>query len=125
LSMTITEGGYALARGNPTLEAIATGLDARRVGGGTPLTILSCDNLPGNGKVARTSIMAVCESRSSELARYVEEACTFPNSMVDRITPQTADADRAWLAQEIGIDDSCPVVAEPFRQWVIEDNFAA
>jgi mannitol 2-dehydrogenase len=125
LSMTITEGGYSLAHGNPTLEAIATGLDARRSGGGAPLTILSCDNLPGNGRVARTSLMTVCESRSSALARYVEEGCTFPNSMVDRITPQTADADRAWLSQEIGIDDAWPVVAEPFRQWVIEDNFAA
>jgi mannitol 2-dehydrogenase len=125
LSMTITEGGYSLARGNPTLEAIATGLDARRSRGGTPLTILSCDNLPGNGKVARTSIMAVCESRSSELVRFVDEACTFPNSMVDRITPQTSDADRAWLAEEVGIDDAWPVVAEPFRQWVIEDDFAA
>ena len=124
-SMTITEGGYSLAHGNPTLEAVATGLDTRRIGGGTPLTILSCDNLPGNGRVARTSIMSVCESRSSELARYVEESCTFPNSMVDRITPQTAEADRVWLSEEVGIDDAWPVVAEPFRQWVIEDNFAA
>jgi mannitol 2-dehydrogenase len=125
LSMTITEGGYSLAQENPTLEAIAAGLEARRIGGETPLTILSCDNLPGNGRVARGAIMGVCDSRSSELAHYVEEACTFPNSMVDRITPQTADADRAWLAQEIGIDDAWPVVAEPFRQWVIEDTFAA
>ena len=62
---------------------------------------------------------------SAELARYVETACTFPNSMVDRITPQTTDADRAWLRDEVGIDDGWPVVAEPFRQWVIEDRFAA
>ena len=53
LSMTITEGGYSLEEPNPTIEAIASGLDARRVAGGTPLTILSCDNLPGNGRVAR------------------------------------------------------------------------
>jgi mannitol 2-dehydrogenase len=124
-SMTITEGGYSLTHGNPTLEAIATGLEARRAGGAAPLTVLSCDNLPGNGTVARTAIVSVCESRSSELARYVDGACTFPNSMVDRITPQTADPDRAWLSEEIGIDDAWPVVAEPFRQWVIEDAFAA
>ena len=67
----------------------------------------------------------VCEARGSELARYVETSCTFPNSMVDRITPQTTDDDRAWLRDEIGIDDGWPVVAEPFRQWVIEDRFAA
>jgi len=125
LSMTITEGGYSLAQSNPTLEAIASGLDARRAAGGAPLTILSCDNLPGNGTVAREAITRVCETRSDELVRFVETVCTFPNSMVDRITPQTTDGDRAWLRDEIGIEDGWPVVAEPFRQWVIEDTFAA
>jgi mannitol 2-dehydrogenase len=125
LSMTITEGGYSLAQPNATLEAIATGLDARRTAGGAPLTILSCDNLPGNGTVAREAIARVCEARGAELVRFVETACTFPNSMVDRITPQTTDGDRAWLRDEIGIEDGWPVVAEPFRQWVIEDSFAA
>jgi mannitol 2-dehydrogenase len=125
LSMTITEGGYSLERPNPTIEAIATGLDARRGAGGVPLTILSCDNLPGNGNVAREAITRVCEARSAELARFVETACTFPNSMVDRITPQTTDDDRAWLRDEIGIEDGWPVVAEPFRQWVLEDTFVA
>jgi mannitol 2-dehydrogenase len=124
LSMTITEGGYSLAHRNPTLEAIASGLDARRAAGATPLTILSCDNLPGNGTVAREAITQVCAARGEELLRFVENACTFPNSMVDRITPQTTDDDRAWLRDEIGIDDGWPVVAEPFRQWVLEDTFA-
>jgi mannitol 2-dehydrogenase len=125
LSMTITEGGYSLAQPNPTIEAIATGLDLRRTSGGGPLTILSCDNLPGNGTVAREAITRVSEARSPELLRFVEASCTFPNSMVDRITPQTTDDDRAWLRDEIGIEDGWPVVAEPFRQWVIEDAFAA
>jgi mannitol 2-dehydrogenase len=125
LSMTITEGGYSLDQRNPTIEAIADGLDARRQAGGKPLTILSCDNLPGNGRVAQTAVTRVCDARGPELARFVETACTFPNSMVDRITPQTTDADRAWLREEVGIDDGWPVVAEPFRQWVIEDDFAA
>jgi mannitol 2-dehydrogenase len=125
LSLTITEGGYSLEKPNPTIEAIASGLDARRAAGGTPLTVLSCDNLPGNGTVARQAIMRVCADRSDELLRFVETSCTFPNSMVDRITPQTTDGDRAWLRDEIGIDDGWPVVAEPFRQWVLEDAFAA
>jgi mannitol 2-dehydrogenase len=125
LSLTITEGGYSLAKPNPTIEALVSGLEVRRAAGGAPLTILSCDNLPGNGKVAREAITRVSETRSAELLRFVETACTYPNSMVDRITPQTTDADRGWLRDEIGIDDGWPVVAEPFRQWVIEDAFAA
>jgi mannitol 2-dehydrogenase len=125
LSMTITEGGYGLERPNPTIEAIADGLDARRLAGGQPLTVLSCDNLPGNGRVAQAAVMEVCAGRDAGLGRYVETACTFPNSMVDRITPQTTDADRAWLRDTVGIDDGWPVVAEPFRQWVVEDRFAA
>jgi mannitol 2-dehydrogenase len=125
LSMTITESGYGLATRNPTIEAIVSAVDQRRRSGGPPLTILSCDNLPGNGNVARHAITALADRRSAELLRYVESSCTFPNSMVDRITPQTTDADRSWLREEIGIDDGWPVVCEPFRQWVIEDRFAA
>jgi mannitol 2-dehydrogenase len=124
LSMTITEGGYSLTGGNATIEAVVSGLHARRSSGGRPLTILSCDNLPGNGDVARGAITAVAEKRGAELTSYLE-GCTFPNSMVDRITPQTGQGDRAWLRDEIGVDDAWPVVCESFRQWVIEDRFAA
>ena len=73
------------------------------------LTILSCDNLPGNGNVAREAVTRVCEARSDDLVRWVETACSFPNSMVDRITPQTTDADRAFLRDECGLDDGWPV----------------
>ena len=125
LSLTITEGGYSLEKPNPTIEAIVTGLDARRANGGMPLTVLSCDNLPGNGTVARAAVMRVCEGRSTELVRYAETACSFPNSMVDRITPQTTDADRGWLRDAFEVEDEWPVVSEPFRQWVLEDSFAA
>jgi mannitol 2-dehydrogenase len=125
LSLTITEGGYSLARPNPTIEAIVSALDARRRAGSGPLTILSCDNLPGNGDAARHAVMTLAEARSVELRDYVEHGCAFPNSMVDRITPQTTEADRTWLREEVGIDDGWPVVCESFRQWVIEDRFAA
>jgi mannitol 2-dehydrogenase len=124
LSLTITEGGYSLTRANPTIEAIVDALDKRRAGDASPLTILSCDNLPGNGDVARHAIVEIAERRGTELVRYLER-CAFPNSMVDRITPQTHDADRAWLREEVGLDDGWPVVCEPFRQWVIEDTFVA
>jgi mannitol 2-dehydrogenase len=125
LSLTITESGYSLETRNPTIEAIVDGLDARRAARGAPLTILSCDNLPGNGTAARKAVLAGCEERGHGLATWVERACTFPNSMVDRITPQTTDSDRAWLRERWDIVDAWPVVCEPFRQWVIEDRFAA
>lgn len=125
LSLTITEAGYSLERPNPTIEAIAGGLARRHAESGAALTILSCDNIQGNGAVARSAVVRVCEERDAELARWVESMCTFPTSMVDRITPQTTDADRAWLRDSHGIDDAWPVVAEPFRQWVVEDEFAA
>ena len=125
LSLTITEGGYSLEGQNPTIEAIVSALDARRRAGGRPITILSCDNLPGNGDVARHAITTVVSARGGELERYVATACTFPNSMVDRITPQTKDEDRTWLRDQVGIDDGWPVVCEPFRQWVLEDRFIA
>jgi mannitol 2-dehydrogenase len=125
LSLTITESGYSLETRNATIEAIVDGLDARRAAAGEPLTILSCDNLPGNGTVARNAVMSVCEERDNGLAGWVDGTCTFPNSMVDRITPQTSAGDREWLSATWGIDDAWPVVAEPFRQWVLEDRFAA
>jgi mannitol 2-dehydrogenase len=124
LSLTITEAGYSLAGGNPTIEGVVAGLEARRAAGAGPLTILSCDNLPGNGDVARASVTAIAEGRGARLVHYLE-SCSFPNSMVDRITPQTRDTDRDWLRDEIGVDDAWPVVCEPFRQWVVEDRFAA
>jgi mannitol 2-dehydrogenase len=125
LSLTITESGYSLEKQNATIEAIVDGLAARRAAGGSSLTILSCDNLPGNGTVARNAVLSVCEERGQGLAEWVDRECTFPSSMVDRITPQTADGDRAWLRERWGIVDAWPVVCEPFRQWVIEDRFAA
>ena len=125
LSLTITEGGYSLASPNPTIEAIVSALDARRRAGGAALTVLSCDNLPGNGDVARNAITAVAAARSTALQGWVESVCTFPNSMVDRITPQTKDEDRAWLRDTVGIEDGWPVVCETFRQWVVQDHFPA
>lgn len=144
VSLTITEAGYAVdtAGGAPVdgtdhddararfgadtaFDLIATALDRRRRAGTAPVTILSCDNLPGNGDVARTATVTAARRRHHGLADWIEEHCTFPNSMVDRITPTTTDADRDWLAAEHGIADRWPVVTEPFRQWVVEDRFAS
>jgi mannitol 2-dehydrogenase len=129
LSLTVTEAGYAEPDGKPathnTFDRIAKALAARRRRGAGPLTILSFDNITGNGAAARRATTAAAARLDYELPKWVEDNCTFPNSMVDRITPVTADADREWLLETTGIDDRWPVVAEPFRQWVVEDEFAA
>jgi mannitol 2-dehydrogenase len=132
LSLTITEAGYdepspeQVASGAAaTFDRLAAALGKRRDQGAGPLTILSCDNLPGNGDAARRATLAAAASADGDLAAWVRANCTFPNSMVDRITPVTADSDREWLLDSTGIEDLWPVVAEPFRQWVMEDDFAA
>ncbi len=125
VSLTITEAGYAGAvSADSAFGVIAAALDCRRIAGASPLTVLSCDNLPGNGDAARAATLAAVHETNEELAAWIERTCTFPNSMVDRITPTTTDADRAWLAEQHGIADRWPVVTEPFRQWVVEDRFA-
>ena len=131
LSLTVTEAGYAepspeqLASGaGTTFDRLAAALAARRERAAGPLTILSCDNLPGNGDAARHATLAAAARADPSLPEWVQENCTFPNSMVDRITPVTATADREWLRDTLGIEDRWPVVAEPFRQWVMEDEFA-
>jgi mannitol 2-dehydrogenase len=124
LSLTITEAGYSVDRPNTTFEWIVSALERRLAGDAGPLTVLSCDNLPRNGETARRAVLQTAAHRSLSLVREIEASCTFPNSMVDRITPQTSDTDRQWLAGR-GVADEWPVVCETFWQWVIEDNFAA
>jgi mannitol 2-dehydrogenase len=127
LSLTVTESGYAEPPpgGHTTFDRIAAALALRRDRSGGPITILSCDNLPRNGDAARAATLSAAARRDPSLPAWVEERCTFPNSMVDRITPATSRDDRAWLRDHAGILDHWPVVCEPFMQWVMEDNFAA
>lgn len=138
VSLTVTEGGYPVnedeARFDPTLApagpesafgVIVAALGRRRELGIGPLTVMSCDNVIANGEVTRLAVVGVAEARDASLARWIDGNVTFPNGMVDRITPATTDADRAFLAEEYGVRDGWPVVTEPFRQWVIEDAFVA
>ena len=136
VSLTVTEGGYpvddrtgafnpdsANAREGSAFDVIVRGLARRRELGSGPLTVLSCDNVIGNGTVARTATLGVAGGDSS-LAAWIDETTSFPNSMVDRITPATTDADRAYVAEGLGYADAWPVSTEPFTQWVVEDRFA-
>jgi mannitol 2-dehydrogenase len=136
VSLTITEGGYPVDEATgvflppapdalpPTFEALARGLRARRDAGLGALTVLSCDNIMGNGDTARTATLGVCAMLEPGLEAWVAGNASFPNGMVDRITPQTAASDREFLAREYRLADRWPVVAETFIQWVIEDAFA-
>jgi mannitol 2-dehydrogenase len=146
VSLTVTEGGYSLdavtGEFDPSDESVLADLRpgaeprgmfglvtealARRRARGLPaFTILSCDNIQGNGHVSRRAFTAFARLRDPELADWIAAHVRFPNCMVDRITPKTADEDRAELSRRFGLDDQWPVLCEPFTQWVLEDDFAA
>jgi mannitol 2-dehydrogenase len=144
VSLTITEGGYYVHQGTGDFDAqhpdiqhdlahpkeprcsfgyLGEALDRRRKRGLAPFTVMSCDNLQGNGDVMRKMFLAFAELRDPGLRNWLETQGAFPNSMVDRITPATTDAHRALVQKEFGIEDGWPVVTERFKQWVIEDQF--
>jgi len=146
VSLTVTEGGYnfnavtgEFMADNPDVRhdlqpgalprtsfgLITAALERRRERGLPPFTIMSCDNIQGNGEAARRSFVAYARLRDPGLASYVAEEVRFPNSMVDRITPVTTDDDRAQVRERFGVDDGWPVVCEPFTQWALEDSFGA
>jgi mannitol 2-dehydrogenase len=124
-SLTITEGGYGADASPDTFELLTEALRRRRDRGLAPFTVMSCDNLQGNGDRARKVFTAFARARDPDLGAWVEREVRFPNSMVDRITPATTDEDRREVRERFGIEDRWPVVCEPFTQWVLEDSFSA
>lgn len=144
VSLTVTEGGYLKdpATGefdpaNPTVvhdlaepanpqtafAYIVEALRRRRDAGIEPFTVLSCDNLQGNGEITRQTVSAFARLIDPGLADWIAASVPFPNCMVDRITPSTTDEDREAVATQFGVDDLWPVPGEPFTQWIIEDHF--
>ncbi len=132
VSLTVTEKGYhhepasgALRRDDPgivhdlahpeaprtTLGFLVHGLALRHARGLGPLTLLSCDNLPSNGRTLRGLVLAFAREIDAALAGWIDQLCRFPNAMVDRIVPRN--------------DDLAVVTAEPFFDWAVEDDFAA
>ncbi len=88
-----------------------------------PLTLISCDNLPANGKTLKRVVTAFAAKIDEDLASWIEQSVAFPCSMVDRIVPATTDDDIKAVKQTLGVEDKAAVVTEPFSQWVIERNF--
>lgn len=144
VSLTVTEGGYfidpASQRFDPThpdilfdaanrhsprtvFGLILAGLARRRAAGVSPFTVMSCDNIPGNGSVTRDTLVGLAELIDADLASWVRDGVAFPNSMVDRITPATSSRERLMLEEDFGIVDQWPVFCEEFKQWVLEDHF--
>jgi mannitol 2-dehydrogenase len=105
------------------LGYLVEGLDRRRRAGRAPFTVLSCDNVPRNGKVSRSAVVSFARLRDDALADWIDEHVSFPSSMVDRITPTTTRAVNEAVEREFGVGDRWPVVSETFRQWIIEDDF--
>src|SRR5262249_28689919 len=102
---------------------ILAGLKMRRARAVTPFTVMSCDNLPHNGKVTRNAIVGLARLFDVGLADWIDAEVAFPSGMVDRITPATGDRERLILAQDFDIADRRPVFCEDFTQWVLEDKF--
>jgi fructuronate reductase len=102
---------------------LVAGLAARRDAGLPPYTVMSCDNLPANGHVLRGLVLSFAALRDAELAAWIASGGAFPCTMVDRIVPATTALDIAETENALGLHDAAPVMAEPFRQWVIEDRF--
>ena len=123
VTLTITEKGYRDTDRTASAAGILASALARRMAIRAPLSILSCDNLTGNGRILGEGVLAQCEAPG--LASWVQDQVAFPTSMVDRITPRTTAADREWINAVTGYRDASPVVCETYSQWVIEDDFRA
>lgn len=144
VTLTVTEKGYELDPGtgalnresaairhdvdNPDRPRTAPGylvaaLARRRADGLAPFTILSCDNLPENGRRTRAAVLELARQTDPGLADWIADTAAFPCSMVDRIVPATIEADIETLAAREGYHDAGMVKAEAFSQWVVEDRF--
>lgn len=143
VSLTVTEKGYCHIPSTGELDLqhpdikhdihnatpisapgyLVRALEARRAAGHRPFTVLSCDNLPDNGRVVRNVVTGLAEAIDPALAQWIATEGRFPSTMVDRIVPATTPQDIKQLAARTGQLDEAPVFHEPFLQWVIEYNF--
>ncbi|CAH0529990.1 mannitol dehydrogenase family protein [Vibrio hippocampi] len=144
VSLTITEKGYCIEPSSGTLDSnnpliqqdlkspyspnsaigyIVEALRLRKQHQRPPFTVMSCDNIQSNGDVARQAILGYAKLIEPELYQWIKEHVTFPNTMVDRIVPAVTADTLSYIESQLGYRDPCAIACEPFRQWVIEDNF--
>ena len=145
VTLTVTEKGYCvdpatrqLNTRDPAIAAdlmnprephsmpgfLTAALDKRRRCGTPPFTVVSCDNLQGNGSLLKKVAIQHAALRDEALAAWIDRHVCFPSTMIDRIVPATRNEDRSQASFNLGVDDQGLVVAEPFSQWVIEDRFS-
>ncbi len=124
VTLTVTEGGYGVDPAPGGWPGLLLAALVRRWDAGLrPFTVVSCDNLEGNGEVCRDAVVGSARLLDADLADRVAREVAFPSSMVDRITPGTTQADRDLVRTRFGVDDAAPVTCEPHLQWVLEDRF--
>jgi fructuronate reductase len=116
LTTTITEAGYS----GHAPKRIADGLSARRKADGRPITLVACDNMPDNGLLLRERVREACDAATG---RWMEDNVSFVSSVVDRITPATTPDVVNTVHELLGVRDDCPVVAEPYSEWVLSGEF--
>ncbi|MGY1602619.1 mannitol dehydrogenase family protein [Geodermatophilus sp. SYSU D00815] len=117
VTLTVTEAGY---RRDAAPARLLAGLQARRAADAGPITLVPCDNLPGNGAVLRTALHDLADPATRS---WLDEQVSVATTMVDRITPEPTDADRRAVRAGTGVDDRCPVATEPFSEWVVAGAF--
>lgn len=150
VTSTVTEAGYlrgpggGLDTGHPDVQAdvaalradlrspvttapgrLLAGLAARRAADAGPLTLVPCDNLPGNGEAVHRVLTDLAGLVDPSLQPWLASQVSTVTTMVDRITPRTTPDDRRAVAEATGVDDAAPVVTEPFSEWVLHGSFAA
>jgi fructuronate reductase len=150
VTITVTEAGYlrgpdgGLDTGRPDVQAdiealrsnptglvrtaparLVAGMAARRRADAGPLALVPCDNTPGNGVLAERVVRDLAQLIDADLAGWLDDSVAVVSTMVDRITPRAAPEDLAAVLESTGFDDRCPVVSEPFHEWVLSGAFPA
>ncbi|MEL0622471.1 mannitol dehydrogenase family protein [Marinomonas arenicola] len=145
VSLTVTEKGYCLTPEGPingnneliledlkhpetprsAIGIICEALRLRKTLALPAFTVMSCDNIPENGRKTKTAVVEYAELIDPELASWIAQEVTFPSTMVDRIVPAMSDASFDQIEQETGLSDAFGLISETFKQWVIEDQFCS